>query len=323
MIKILLGVLALVSPLTVAAHTKWFAESDLPPLMINEPTTLYLSVWAAIIVGLVAIGIWFEKKRWFRFDFVLPKQPHVFERAASTFTMMVGAFFIIAGTHEYLFSPNLTAEVGIPMYLVVLEILVGFSLLLGIAPRAGGILLGLLWFALFIYSDWISALEDIWVLSTAIFIMLMGNDYFSIFSFASLRALAAPYKKYAASILRLGTGTTLMVLGLSEKILAPEYGINFLQQHDWNFMQALGFNYSDYLFTLSAGSVEFLFGLIFVLGIVTRLNALVVAIVFTIPLFILGPIELAGHLPHFAAVIMLLLFGCNGHFSFFTDKKYS
>ncbi|MEK9154083.1 MAG: hypothetical protein AAB798_01275, partial [Patescibacteria group bacterium] len=67
--------------------------------------------------------------------------------------------------------------------------------------------------------------------------------------------------------------------------------------------------YSDYLFTLSAGAVESLFGLIFILGVVTRLNALIVAIVFTIPLFILGPIELAGHLPHFAAVVLLLLFG--------------
>ena len=118
---------------------------------------------------------------------------------------------------------------------------------------------------------------------------------------------------YALPVLRLGTGATLLVLGFTEKILHPEFGINFLRQYDWNFMQLLGFNYSDYLFTLSAGSVEALFGLIFILGIVTRLNALVVATFFTIPLFFLGPIELAGHVPHFAAVVLLLIFGAGEH----------
>ncbi len=118
----------------------------------------------------------------------------------------------------------------------------------------------------------------------------------------------------------MGTGATLMILGFSAKILAPEFGINFLATHQWNFMTLLGFNYSDYLFTLSAGAVEFLFGLIFFLGLVTRINALVVAVVFSIPLFILGPIELAGHLPHFAAVVLLLLFGSGGHFVFMGTK---
>jgi uncharacterized membrane protein YphA (DoxX/SURF4 family) len=172
-----------------------------------------------------------------------------------------------------------------------------------------------------VYGGWIAAVENTWVLSIAAFITLMGNEYFSIISFSFLRTVVAPIKHYALSVLRVGTGITLMILGLTEKIFAPEYGMNFLAHHDWNFMQLLGFNYSNYLFTLSAGSIEFLFGFIFVLGIVTRLNALVVAIVFFIPLFILGPIELAGHLPHFAAVIMLLLFGSGGHFTFFNNKN--
>jgi uncharacterized membrane protein YphA (DoxX/SURF4 family) len=72
--------------------------------------------------------------------------------------------------------------------------------------------------------------------------------------------------------------------------------------------------YTDYLFTLSAGTMEALFGLIFILGVVTRLNALAIAIFFSIPIFILGPIELAGHLPHFCAVVLLLLFGSGEHF---------
>lgn len=305
---------ALLIPFASHAHTRWFANGSLQPYTTNEPTALYLSVWTFIIIFITLVAVYLEKKRWFDFAFLNPQKPHVFERAASTFVMVVGAFFIIAGTHEYLFSPNLTLEAGIPMWLIVLQILVGLAFLLGIASRVGGLILAGMWASLFFYAGWVSALEDIWVLSTGLFIALMGNDYFSITSFSFLRSVMAPFKRYGLSLLRLGTGITLMVLGLTEKILAPEFGINFLQQYDWNFMRLLGIEYSDYLFTLSAGSVEFLFGLIFVLGVVTRLNALVAAIVFSIPLFILGPIELAGHLPHFAAIVLLLLFGNGGHF---------
>jgi uncharacterized membrane protein YphA (DoxX/SURF4 family) len=305
-------------PTLALAHTKWFAEGDLPPLTTNEPTGLYLGVWAAVLLAIVLCGVYIEKHKWFTFSFLQPVKPHVFERAASTFVMVTGTFFLIAGTHEYLFSPNQTIEAGIPMALVIIQILIGFAFLLGIASRVSGIVLALLWAVSIQYVGLLAALENIWVLTTAIFITLMGNEYFSIISFSSLRTIVAPYKKYALSILRLGTGVTLMVLGLSEKILAPELGTNFLSLHHWNFMHELGLPFSDYLFTLSAGSVELLFGLIFVLGIATRLNALVVAVVFSIPLFILGPIELAGHLPHFAAIVLLLLFGNGGHFTFFS-----
>lgn len=313
---------ALLLPAVAMAHTRWFADSDLTPFVTDEPTTLYLITWGAIVIAIASMAIVLNRYAWANLNFFHPPKPHVFERASSTFTMVAGTFFIIAGSHEYLFSPNLTVESGIPMSLIVLEIVVGLAFLLGIGTRMAGLVLGFLWTTLFFNVGWLVALEDIWVLSTAIYIVLMGNDYFSIISFSLLRKVFAPYKRYSLSFLRLGTGATLMVLGLSEKILAPEYGMNFLEQHPWNFMQILGFEYSNYLFTLSAGAVEFLFGLIFVLGVVTRLNALVVAVVFTIPLFILGPIELAGHLPHFAAVVLLLLFGSGGHFTFFSDKKY-
>lgn len=320
MIRIIITALALCVPAVTFAHTRWFSETNLAPFHTTEPTLLYLLVWGVLIAGVILTGSVLHQRNLLRLGFLKPKKPHAYERAASTFTMVVGAFLLIAGTHEYLFSPNLTLVAGIPYALIVTQILIGLLFLLGIGTRIAAICIAFIWALAFYYTGWVSALENIWVLSTSAFIMVMGNDYFSLFSFSFLRGRMQAYKGYALSFLRLGTGVTLMVLGLSEKILAPEFGINFLTQHHWNFMQLLGFPYSDYLFVISAGSVEMLFGLIFVLGIVTRLNALVVAIVFTIPLFILGPIELAGHMPHFAAVVLLLLFGNGGHFLLF--KKY-
>lgn len=309
------------APILTSAHTRWFTEGALPQFESAEPTIFFLTLLSLIGLVLLTISIFLHQRNIFSLSFLKPKKPHAYARAAATFAMVTGSFLLIAGTHEYLFSPNLTSETGIPNFLIFIQIAIGLSFLLGILTRVSAIVLGILWLTTFYYVGWVAALEDIWVLSTAAFIAVMGNDYFSIISFSFLRDKLQKYKYYALSFLRIGTGTTLIVLGLSEKIMAPEFGINFLNQHSWNFMQMLGFNYSDYLFTLSAGSIEIILGLIFVLGVITRLNALIVAIIFSIPLFILGPIELAGHLPHFASVVLLLLFGNGGHFTPFKIYK--
>ncbi len=316
--KILLFLGLFTLPFFASAHTKWFASEELEPYHSTEPTSLYLLITFGIILILTAVTIILHNKKICHLAWLRPDGKNAYERAASAFTIIAGAFLLIAGTHEYLFSPNQSLESGVPYHLITAQILIGLAFLLGIATRTFSLLLIVVWLSTFHYLGTVFALENIWVLSTAVFIAIMGNDYFSIISFSYFRKIFKPFQNYALSILRLGTGTTLMILGFTEKILAPEYGINFLSLYHWNFMQDLGF--SDYLFTISAGAVEFLLGLLLVLGVATRSVAIVTAIIFTIPLFILGPIELAGHLPHFAAIVMLILFGNGGHFTLF--KKY-
>ncbi|MFM2415125.1 MAG: hypothetical protein RI911_818, partial [Candidatus Parcubacteria bacterium] len=245
---------------------------------------------------------------------------HSFQRASALFSMVAGAFFLLAGTHYYAFSPNLSEALGMPSWLITLQICVGISLLIGFFERIAAVILILLWLTIFYLSGTVHALEDIWVLSTGLFIFIMGNDYFDIFPIRALKESVEWLRPYALPILRVGTGATLFVLGFSEKILHPEFGMYFLEHYRWNFMQYLGLPYSDYLFTVSAGSVESLLGLVFLLGIMTRFNALVVAIFFTIPVFILGPVELAGHMPHVAAVVMLLLFGAGNKWRIIRPK---
>jgi len=312
MYKIFFAIVALCVPVASHAHTRWFAEGATPQL-IDEPTALYLGAWVIIGAIVVTIGILLQKRDLLQLRFLRPKASHAAERAASTFTMVAGAFFIIAGTHNYLFSPNLTAESGIPSILIYIQIAIGLMFLVGIGTRISGLILASMWAVAIYYAGALALIENIWVLSTAAFIVIMGNDYFSLIGFSILREVFEPFKKYGLSILRIGTGLTLLILGFSEKIFAPEFGLSFLEQHPWNFMQLLGLPYSDYLFVLSAGSIEILLGLVLILGIVTRLNALVIAVIFSLPLFILGPIELAGHLPHFAAVILLIIFGNGGY----------
>ncbi len=306
----------LMTPSLVLAHTKWFASGPIDSYITSEPSIVYFSVLAVVVAIIVGIGIYINRFEMSQLSFLKPKVPHSFERAAAVFSMVAGAFFLISATQQYLFSPNLGIESGVPLIFIIIQALIGLALLIGVYDRIAAGALVLLWVSSWFIVSPISVLENIWVLGVALFIMIMGNDYFRLVKVATCGAFMRKYESYAMPILRVGTGITLLVLGFSEKILRPEYGINFLNQHSWNFMQQFGIPFSDYLFVLSAGSVEALFGLIFILGVVTRINALIVAIFFTIPLFILGPIELAGHMPHFAAVVLILFFGAGTHFRF-------
>ena len=311
--------LILLSPLLVSAHTRWFAEGEIAPHVTSEPTGLYLFVISLIGLFIIGAAVVVERQGVLSLSFLHPTGPHVFARAAATFTMVAGAFFMIAGTHEYLFSPNLTSESGVPMVVIMSQFAIGLMFLLGVFARVGALLLGLLWVVGLYFSGTEAMIEDIWVLSIVFFILTIGNDYFRIISMRAIKPFTYGLKKYALGVLRIGTGVTLLTLGFSEKILRPELGINFLAQHDWNFMS--GFGFSDYLFVLSAGSVEALLGILLILGVMTRLTALVIAIIFITPLFILGPIELTGHLPHFVAVFVILLFGAGEHFRILSSIK--
>ncbi|MEZ4104467.1 MAG: DoxX family membrane protein [Candidatus Paceibacterota bacterium] len=302
-------------PLLASAHTRWFAEGEIPPLVTQEPTSLYLAGCFLLATFVVFVGTVLEKKKLFRLDFLRPRTVNAFNRVAATFTMVAGAFFMIAGTHEYLFSPNLTVHSGVPMLLIMVQFVIGLMFLLGIFARLGAVLLAIVWFLALPYAGLEALVENIWVLSIISFIIIMGNDYFSVLSIRSIKGFVYKFRPYALPTLRVGTGITLVTLGFTEKIFRPELGLNFLAQHDWNFLASFGV--SDYLFVLLAGTTEALLGLLLLLGITTRLVAVVTAIIFTIPLFILGPIELTGHLPHFAAIIIIIMFGAGHHFRLF------
>lgn len=309
-------------PTITLAHTRWFAIDNPPPYETTENTILYFSALTIAALVTLSIGYVFQQKNYLHLRFLKPAKLQAFAKAAATFTMVTGAFFVIAGTHEYLFSPNLTVNAGIPAIFIYMQIAIGLSFMIGLVTRLSAMLLAILWGATFFFAGFVPTIENIWILSTAIFIAVMGNDYFSLVGFSFLRhKIQAAYKRYALSILRIGTGLTLVILGFSEKLATPELGVSFLSQYDFNFMAALGLPYSDYLFTLSAGTFEMVFGLIFVLGILTRFNALILTIIFAIPIFLLGPIELTGHVPHLAAVLLLLFFGSGGHFALGTIHK--
>lgn len=313
-------------PLVSFAHTKWFARGDLslyaPP---EENVLLYALVWGAIAFAIVAAGVIIEK--------MLPRMSEQKRRklelakpkAASIFSILAGAFLLIASYSGFIFSPNLY-DVG-PLHSILLwvQAIIGAGLLIGFGVRAFSLLLIALWAFLLSYVGVLEIFENIGVLGAAIFLLIYGRSHFRIIKTNFLFRIGesfSRYENYTFPILRVFFGANLFLLGFSEKLLHPEYGLAFLAEYQWNFMHNLGIEwFSNYLFVFSAGAVESLFGLIFILGVVTRLNAFVVGIFFTIPLFLLGPTELIGHLPHFVITALLLIFGSGDRFKLVHSRE--
>ncbi len=116
-------------------------------------------------------------------------------------------------------------------------------------------------------------------------------------------------RRYALTALRFGLGVQLCVLTVHDKLLHPGLALQFLQDYPYfNFMRLVGIDsFSDLHFVLGAGLAELCFGLLLVTNIAQRLASGCICFFFLLSGLVLGPAELLGHIPIFAAAIILLL----------------
>lgn len=292
-----------------AAHVKWFAQ---PIAEAVRPYSIFdwqviLSI--VLVLGIVFVGIFLEKK--LRVPQSLNRFIEKFAPSAlSLASIGFGLSFIIFSYNGFIFAPNLMATGSVGGMLLLLQALAGLMMLLGIYERIGGfVLVSIFGIAVFEYG-FFEMMDSLEMMGFALYATIIGRPKWRIADSEILSRLTHHIHEYGLPILRVGTGLNLMVLGLSEKILAPDLTAGFLSNYDWNIMQNLGLEwYTDYWFAYSAGVAEFLFGLFFLLGLVTRLTTAFLAIFLVSTLALLGPVELVGHLPHFSIAIVLIVLG--------------
>lgn len=115
--------------------------------------------------------------------------------------------------------------------------------------------------------------------------------------------------RYALTALRFGLGVQLCVLTVHDKLLHPGLAMQFLHDYPYfNFMRLCGLDsFSDLHFVLAAGLAELCFGLLLVTNIAQRLASSCICFFFLLSGLVLGPAELLGHIPIFAAAFILLI----------------
>lgn len=308
--KIWLALVATIAlaPITSFAHVKWFAES-VGTARPYQLTDIPVMVWIAVGLVIVFIGFLLEKRLhvpvWLN-DHLSRLAPTVLSLASIGF----GFAFLIFSYNGFIFAPNLPAVGTFGNILLGLQALAGAMILLGAYERIGGLLIVVLFGLSIREYGAFEMLDTLEMVGMALYAMIIGRPRWSLIEAEWIKHVFHKARSYGVPLLRVATGLNLMVLGFTEKILAPELTHNFLSNYDWNFMQHAGFNFfTDYWFAFSAGFSEFLIGLFFVLGFVTRLTTIVLACFLVTTLTLLGPIELIGHLPHFSIAIVLLVLG--------------
>ena len=150
------------------------------------------------------------------------------------------------------------------------------------------------------------------VLGLALFLLFTGGGRWSADEeLGRWRGVSEERLGQAIWALRMAAGLALIVVAFAEKLANPELALRFTDSQgvDFNVAQALGLPVDDVEFVRVAGTIEVLFGLLLLSGALPQLVVVVAGIPFNATLYFFGTIELLGHLPIYAAMLVLLVYG--------------
>ena len=302
-LTILLGL-----PLLASAHVKWFVREDSEPLVHASKFSLaepWVQAWVGIILICITMALLMER--------YLPDPPEKLvtfsqnhrRQILHLFQLLVGLALLLTAVKGAILAPHLAEKSLFGLLLRFVQGGIGVLFIANIAVRVGAVLM----IALFLASTWlfgfITSLEYFNFLGIALFLLLQSNP-------------ADRIRSYALPLMRIHTGIALGVLAWTEKLIDPNLAIRFLEKNQINFLKALGENiFTDRFFVLCAGCTELIFAIIFILGLITRINTLSLAgflVSSNLYFFMVGKtdeafLELSGHLPLFAVAILLVLSG--------------
>lgn len=287
----------------VIAHVKWFiaGTNEVSPFSFYETSVwvwLIIGMSLVLVAGLLDFYIKGPNKKWMKWvKKTKSKWIYVLQLA-------IAASLIFAAANQVILVPHYEAST---LLIPIIEVLAAFFLVLNRWVWLGTGLLLISYLASAFNFGFLEVADYINVIGMVIFLYLEKP----------FNGKLDRWKHRSLDFLRVLTGTALIVLAFTEKLLAPEKALSFLADYDVNFMSAIGFDYSDRLFVLSAGSMELVFGLIMLLGFIPRINTLALAgflISSNIFFFVQGyssegVVEIMGHLPIIASAILIILYG--------------
>ena len=212
----------------------------------------------------------------------------------------------------YYLSPAMDLEADLAgVALGAVMVIVAITMATGWNARAGAALLvaagpiGMLEFGIS------PVLQRADMLGLACFVLLTGPGRWS--ADHELGSAAEPSLEARARAiwaLRMAAGTALIVVAFVEKLANPDLALRFLDEHpDFNVAQLVGISMSDLEFIRVAGAIEVLFGLLLISGALPQAIVLIAGIPFNATLYFFGTTELVGHLPVYAAMLVLLVYG--------------
>lgn len=288
---------------SASAHLKWFAVDD-QRIDLSEYYSAYhneLIIGGLICILMVGLAIWLNKI--LTYEVLTP--PAAKKYIIRAFSILIGLSLLYASYNESIIAAHYLVSSRILVLLQYAQAIVALMLIFNLFPKTAAGILILIYSILASQMGILEVLDYINFIGIATYLILLNSK-------------SEEEQAYAVPALRVITGITLVILAFSEKLLNPDIGLRFLTFNDWNFMHAMGItSYSNEIFILSAGLAELLIGIVFILGLLTRTNTLVLlAFMITSNLAFMiqssnseAITEVAGHAPILAIALILLMTG--------------
>lgn len=281
----------LLLPARADAHVKWFSDFDFrdPPLPFSEVVDtrfVVLTIAAAIVMaGLPALDRWLEANPLYvSINEWLAERRH---HGDAVIRFSMAAVLLITWSSRALLTPELAEPAD---WIGWIEFVLAVLLLTGRFDRIGGAGLIGLWIVGVVSYGAFHMLDYLHVIGIGAFLILRASDR------RDIRGLGVP-------VLSLTVGFSLMWLGF-EKLVYPEWSFAILESRP-----LLRFGLPAELFLDGAAFVEIGLGFLLMIGLLGRPLALVITIVFISTTLVFGRVEVIGHTPVHAALVVFLLHG--------------
>lgn len=266
-----------VLPTLASAHVKWFVDSEkvlteTPSVPFYGVTSTEVLVWAGITLLVVLVfGVLDSyiktSKKLLAFGF---KHEVGITRIAQ---VILGLFLVsVSFLWNVVLIPELKVISTTFVVLKYIQVAIGVLFITNILPRLASAILFAMCIMLGFTYEWMAVLENALLISLSVFFFIKNSPKDS--------WVSCMFDKHAVEIVRLGTGITLITLAFTEKLIYPQLSAEFLQAHPWNFMAGIFPWFTNKLFILSTGFAELIFGIVFILGYLTRINTVLIACFF-------------------------------------------
>ncbi len=293
--------------------------------LLTLPVLLAVGIAAAALVGARFVDVEYRRRRRARLGEPTNELAGIGEerlrRVYAYLPLLIAIHtavpLLVSGFQLQLFAPNLQMRTNLLSGLVALgEVLVALALVYGVFTNIAALGLIALWVAGVVLSPWLGIPpvllpEHILFVGIGAFLSIIGRGPFSGDALIGRRAYPNPrLVEYAIPALRWGVGGSFVVLAFTEKLLNPALAEAFLAQKI-NFNLAAGFGVPDWLFIYGAGVVELTAGILLIAGVLPRLVIVALWVPSNLTLPYLGWTELAGHMPIYGVLLLLLVVGAS------------
>ncbi|WP_456272315.1 DoxX family membrane protein [Bacillus sp. AK031] len=285
----ILAVLFLLTPILAQAHVKWFTERTPEKVAIEEilsPMFMTLSLIVAVLLSVITLIL----------QPMIEKIPFVQRvndsldhyRVSSRYILKYGTALalVVQVLSGSIFAPefeihNQAMLIGVWATIVLLCIPIHY------ATKAGALVL----LGLFIYQ----------LSETGLFHMLDYGFYLAII--AVLLIGKTKLENWGFPFLYLGTGLSLCWVAV-EKWVYPAMSVDIIHRHG-----VPTFGFAPETFVVLAAFIEFVVGYLLIVGILNRVLAFVLTLIFISTTMLFGVTEIVGHLMIHIVLIIFIIEG--------------